>query len=210
MLRPVAYWQNFPQKGDVATIWGAGNPLTWWAVIPAMTITAVRALERPNVARAFIIIGFLGYYVIWIPIGRVLFLYHYMPSLYIGYLALAALWTGWLAWRGADLAHNRWLMRALALGAPMGFLAVEAGWMVTELGRQPWVVYGILKTADAVTPMPGLIVPFLVFTLLYCFLGVIVVWLLYRQIIRSPAVPEWRRFYMPEATGERGRGREEG
>ncbi len=126
------------------------------------------------------------------------------------YLALAALWTGWLAWRGADLAHNRWLMRALALGAPMGFLAVEAGWMVTELGRQPWVIYGVLKTADAVTPMPGLIVPFLAFTLLYCFLGVIVVWLLYRQIIRSPAVPEWRRFYMPEATGERGRRREEG
>jgi cytochrome bd-type quinol oxidase subunit 1 len=49
-----------------------------------------------------------------------------------------------------------------------------------------------------VTPMPGLVVPFLIFTLLYCFLGVIVVWLLYRQIVRSPAVPEWRRFYMPK------------
>lgn len=98
MLRPVAYWQNFPQKGDVATIWGAGNPLTWWAVIPAMTITAVRALERPSVARAFIVVGFLAYYVIWIPIGRVLFLYHYMPSLYLGYLALGAVladcWNG--------------------------------------------------------------------------------------------------------------------
>ncbi len=113
------------------------------------------------------------------------------------YLALVAFWTGWLAWRRADLAHNRWLMRAIALATPLGFVAVEAGWMVTELGRQPWVIYGVIKTADAVTPMPGLVVPFLTFTLLYCFLGAIVVWLLYRQIIRSPAIPEWRGFYMP-------------
>src|SRR5881409_2899298 len=124
------------------------------------------------------------------------------------YLALVALWTGWRAWRGADLAHNTWLLRAIALGAPMGFIAVEAGWMVTELGRQPWVIYGVLKTADAVTPMPGLIVPFLAFTLLYCFLGVIVVWLLYRQIVRSPEIPEWRGFYMP--VNGRGRGKGEG
>jgi cytochrome bd ubiquinol oxidase subunit I len=115
------------------------------------------------------------------------------------YMAIVALWVAWLAWRRADLAHNRWLMRAIALATPMGFIAVEAGWMVTELGRQPWVIYGVLKTADAVTPMPGLIVPFLTFTLLYCFLGVIVVWLLYRQIIRSPKIPEWRKFYMAES-----------
>lgn len=113
------------------------------------------------------------------------------------YLAVVGLWAGWLAWRRVDLAHHRWLMRAVALATPLGFLAVEAGWMVTELGRQPWVIYGVLRTRDAVTPMPGLVVPFVVFTLLYCFLGVIVVWLLYRQIIRSPAVPEWRGFYMP-------------
>src|SRR5438034_994111 len=104
------------------------------------------------------------------------------------YLALVALWAGWRAWRGADLAHDRWLLRAIGLATPMGLIAVEAGWMVTELGRQPWVIYGVLKTADAVTPMPGLIVPFLTFTLLYCFLGVIVVWLLYRQIVRSPEI----------------------
>ncbi len=102
------------------------------------------------------------------------------------YLALVALWAGFLAWRRADLATHRPLMRALALATPLGFLAVEAGWMVTELGRQPWTIYGVLKTADAVTPMPGLVVPFVAFTLLYCFLGVIVAWLLYRQIVRSP------------------------
>src|SRR3989454_896389 len=122
------------------------------------------------------------------------------------YLALVGLWAGWRAWRGADLAHDRWLLRAIALATPMGFIAVEAGWMVTELGRQPWVIYGVLKTADAVTPMPGLIVPFLTFTLLYCFLGVTVGWLLYRQILRSPEIPEWRGVYMPVD----GRGRVKG
>ena len=69
----------------------------------------------------------------------------------------------------------------------MGFICIEAGWTVTEVGRQPWVIYGILRTADAVTPMPGLIVPFLTFTALYVFLGVIVAWLLYQQVLRSPS-----------------------
>src|SRR5438093_105372 len=91
---------------------------------------------------------------------------------------------------------------SLALATPLGFIAVEAGWMVTELGRQPWVIYGVLKTRDAVTPMPGLAVPFVTFTLLYCGLGVIVAWLLYRHIIRSPAVPEWREFYMPRGESQ--------
>src|SRR5438309_1102425 len=76
------------------------------------------------------------------------------------------------------------------LAAAEALFATEAGWVVTEVGRQPWVIYGVLKTADAVTPMPGLIVPFLTFTLLYCFLAVIVGWLLYRQIVRSPRVTE--------------------
>jgi Gpi18-like mannosyltransferase/predicted membrane-bound dolichyl-phosphate-mannose-protein mannosyltransferase len=91
MLRPVAYWQNFPPHGKVALIWGGGNPLTWWAVVPAMMITSARAVEHPNLARIFIVTGFFAYYLIWLPIGRILFLYHYLPSLYIGYLALAAI-----------------------------------------------------------------------------------------------------------------------
>ncbi|HEX5574890.1 MAG TPA: cytochrome ubiquinol oxidase subunit I, partial [Gemmatimonadales bacterium] len=113
------------------------------------------------------------------------------------YLALVSLWAGWVALRHRDITANRRLLRAIALGAPMGFIAVEAGWTVTEVGRQPWIIYGVLRTADAVTPMPGLIVPFLLFTLLYCFLGIIVAWLLYRQILRSPRSGEWSRVYSP-------------
>ena len=113
------------------------------------------------------------------------------------YLALLSVWIAWRAFLGKDLCSSRWLLRAIALAAPMGFVAIEAGWTVTEVGRQPWIIQGVLRTADAVTPMPGLIVPFLLFTLLYCFLGVIVVWLLYRQIIRSPKSSEWTRIYIP-------------
>ena len=102
------------------------------------------------------------------------------------YMAVVSLWAAWLAWRKRDLATRRRFLWALAIVAPCGFIATEAGWMVTELGRQPWVIYKIMKTADAVTPMPGLIVPFTAITLLYCALGGIVAWLLYRQIVRSP------------------------
>jgi cytochrome bd ubiquinol oxidase subunit I len=111
------------------------------------------------------------------------------------YLAVVSLWIGWVAFRRRDVGANRRLLQAIALAAPMGFIAIEAGWTVTEVGRQPWIIYGVVRTADAVTTMPGLVVPFLLFTLLYCFLGVIVVWLLYRQILRSPRSGEWTRTY---------------
>lgn len=101
------------------------------------------------------------------------------------YMALVALWAGWLALRRRDLTTRRAFLWAVAIAAPCGFIATEAGWMVTELGRQPWIIFGVLRTADAVTPMPGLIVPFTAITLLYCALGAIVGWLLYREIIRS-------------------------
>lgn len=102
------------------------------------------------------------------------------------YMALVGLWAGWLALRKRELTMARPFLWALAIAGPCGFLAIEAGWMVTELGRQPWVIWGVLKTRDAVTPMPGLIVPFLTITLLYCALAVIVALVLYRQIVRSP------------------------
>lgn len=59
------------------------------------------------------------------------------------------------------------------------------------------MIHGVLRTADAVTPMPGLAYTFLGFTLLYLFLGVVVAWLLYTQIIRSPREQEWHRRYVP-------------
>src|SRR6478672_2799121 len=90
-------------------------------------------------------------------------------------MALVALWAAWVAWRRRDLSSDRRLLRALVIVTPFGFLATEAGWVVTEVGRQPWVVQGFMRTAHAVTPMPGLVVPMVTFTALYVGLGIVVV-----------------------------------
>src|SRR5207253_4785633 len=103
------------------------------------------------------------------------------------YIALVGLWGGLLALRRRDFTTLRRFLWAVVIAGPCGFICIEAGWMVTELGRQPWIIYGVLKTADAVTPMPGLIVPFTTITLVYCALAVIVGRLLYGQIVKSPA-----------------------
>jgi cytochrome d ubiquinol oxidase subunit I len=67
----------------------------------------------------------------------------------------------------ADPQPSRLLLRVLILCSPLGFLALEAGWVVTEAGRQPWVIYGILHTADAVTPRQDILGSLVMFTGLY-------------------------------------------
>jgi cytochrome bd ubiquinol oxidase subunit I len=100
-----------------------------------------------------------------------------------------AVWVVWIWWRTRRLPDNKWLLRALVCSAPLGFIAVETGWFVTELGRQPWIIYGVMRTRDAVTPMPGLFVPFTTFTIVYLLLGVIVIFLLRRQFLETR--PRW-------------------
>ena len=94
-------------------------------------------------------------------------------------LAAHAAWSIWLRVRSRPFARR--FLIATAVAGPLGFAALEAGWGVTELGRQPWIIYGVMRTADAVTPMPGLIVPFTVFVLVYLFLSAAVVVLLRDQ-----------------------------
>jgi cytochrome d ubiquinol oxidase subunit I len=70
----------------------------------------------------------------------------------MGLVMLAVSWVGvWLRWRGR-LETTRWYLWAAFLSFPSGFVAVLAGWFTAEVGRQPWVVYGLLRTKDAVTP----------------------------------------------------------
>lgn len=103
-------------------------------------------------------------------------------------VALAA--TGVLGvvlwWRRRAVPESRWFLRLLVAVSPLGLIAIEAGWVVTEVGRQPWIVYGVLRTADAVTPMPGLVVPLTVTALIYVGLGVVVAVLLRRQVFDAP------------------------
>ena len=88
-----------------------------------------------------------------------------------------------LAWKlfPAVLETRRYLW-ALAILTPLGFVAMEAGWTVTEVGRQPWIIYHIMRTKDAVTPMPGLLYSCGAFSFFYLLLTAILVWLMRRQI----------------------------
>lgn len=98
-------------------------------------------------------------------------------------------------WRRRAQRKETWLdsrlfLRVLVVAAPLGFIAIETGWVVTEVGRQPWIIYGVMRTSEAVTPMTGLVVPFITFTLLYILLAIVTVWLLLRQVAASPQGPE--------------------
>lgn len=101
-------------------------------------------------------------------------------------LTLVALLGAWLAWKRKPLTTHRNYLKLLVLCGPLGFLALEAGWMVTELGRQPWIIFGILRTRDAVTKVPHLQISFLLVSFLYCVLGVMVVWLIAAHVIADP------------------------
>jgi cytochrome bd ubiquinol oxidase subunit I len=70
----------------------------------------------------------------------------------------------------------------LCVCAPLGFIGIEVGWIVTEVGRQPWIIYGFLKTTEALSPIPRLRYHFYLFLLLYLFLGFMTAWLLKRMI----------------------------
>ncbi len=99
-------------------------------------------------------------------------------------LALAAA-AGWMSWRQRDGLFASSLLRAFVVATPLGFIAIEAGWMVTELGRQPWIIYGIMRTSAAVTSMPRLSAPFFSITLIYLLLSVIVIALMKRQFLET-------------------------
>jgi len=122
---------------------------------------------------------------VWPPVVPVHVSFQLMVA--IGFaMTCVALWAAWRQWRSPCIAGSRVFLWAVAASAPLGFIAIEAGWFVTELGRQPWIIQGVMRTTDAVTPMPGLIVPFFAITLLYLALAAIVILLLVRQVRESP------------------------
>lgn len=85
------------------------------------------------------------------PVAVVFWAFRLMVGLGLAMIGLGA-WGAWLCWRSAPERSRLFLMAAVAMG-PAGFVAVIAGWMVAEVGRQPWVIYGVLRTADAASPL---------------------------------------------------------
>ena len=74
-------------------------------------------------------------------------------------LTFLALWFAVLWWRRRkDIVNSTWFLRAAALAPIAAYLCLEAGWVVTEVGRQPWIVYEIMRTEDAVTNAPAALV----------------------------------------------------
>jgi cytochrome d ubiquinol oxidase subunit I len=104
--------------------------------------------------------------------------------------ALLAL-SVWLAvvWkRHKALPRTAWFLRGASVSGVLAVLALEAGWVVTEVGRQPWIVFGVLRTSDAVNPAPGLLYGFLLVTVVYAVLTVATVYVL-RRLARDIPVP---------------------
>ncbi|HEX3812291.1 MAG TPA: cytochrome ubiquinol oxidase subunit I [Mycobacteriales bacterium] len=95
-----------------------------------------------------------------------------------------------LRWRSGGLPISRWFYRALVVAGPASVVALIAGWVTTEVGRQPWVVYRVMRTNEAVTGASGIPVSYGVLALTYLVLIVAVVWTLRRLASRPMPAAE--------------------
>jgi len=87
------------------------------------------------------------------PVPSVFFAFRIMVGIGL-FMIAAAVFGAWL-WRRGQLFETRWYLHIVSWTWWIGFVAVISGWVVTESGRQPWIAYGILRTADAISPVPA-------------------------------------------------------
>jgi cytochrome d ubiquinol oxidase subunit I len=118
------------------------------------------------------------------PVNVVHLSFQTMVAAGTGLLLLGA-WFGLAWWRRRDLPRSRWFLRAAALSGVAAVVALEAGWVTTEVGRQPWIVYGRLRTADAVSAAPGLRLGLYALLVVYTILTAATVYVL-RLMARAP------------------------
>jgi len=120
------------------------------------------------------------------PVKTVFFSFRIMLA--IGFFMIAAaLFGAWLLWRGI-LFETRWYLRIVAHSWWTGFVAVVAGWVVTESGRQPWVVQGMLRTADATSPHAAatVLTSLVLFVVVYAIVFAMGIYYINRLIERGP------------------------
>ncbi|MFJ1967687.1 cytochrome ubiquinol oxidase subunit I [Streptomyces sp. NPDC087903] len=112
----------------------------------------------------------------------------------IGFFLMAmGLWLLWAWWRrrrtGGELPFNRLFLMLAAVSGPAAVVALESGWCVTELGRQPWIVWGVMSVRDAVNPAPGLMAGLWLVLVVYAAMTVATVYVL-RRMTRGTPVPQ--------------------
>ena len=107
-----------------------------------------------------------------------------MVAIGSGLAALGA-WFIWVWWRHGRLPGTPWFHRALVVAGPLAIVALIAGWVTTEVGRQPWVVYEVMRTEDAVTGASGIPVGFAALALVYAALAAIA-YVMLRRLGRTP------------------------
>src|SRR5437879_6003479 len=100
-------------------------------------------------------------------------------------LALLGLVFLYVHFRRRRLPASRWFYRAVVLAGPLSVVALIAGWVTTEVGRQPWIVYGVMRTGQAVTGAAGVPVGYGTLVVVYLGLAAGVAWLL-RRLSRIP------------------------
>jgi cytochrome d ubiquinol oxidase subunit I len=118
------------------------------------------------------------------PTGIVKYSFRTMVAIGSGLAALGA-WFAWAWWRRGRLPGSPWFHRALVAAGPLSVVALIAGWVTTEVGRQPWVVYEVMRTEQAVTGASGIPVGFAGLAIVYVALGAIALVML-RRLGRQP------------------------
>jgi cytochrome d ubiquinol oxidase subunit I len=123
------------------------------------------------------------------PVAVPFFSFRLMVGIGLALIALG-LQGAWLWWRGR-LFSVSWYLRLAAWVWPLGFIAIIAGWVTTEVGRQPYVVYGLLRTADAVSPVSAAAVAtsLVLFVIVYCVVFSMGIGYIHRLIERGPTLP---------------------
>jgi cytochrome d ubiquinol oxidase subunit I len=100
-------------------------------------------------------------------------------------LALLGLWFLWARWRRGVLPRTPWFYRLVVLAGPASLVALIAGWIVTEVGRQPWIVYELMRVEEAVTGAEGIPVGYATLVVVYVSLAAIAFYML-RRLARTP------------------------
>jgi cytochrome d ubiquinol oxidase subunit I len=148
---------GIPDDDAQATRWGIEIPAGLSLLVghdPAHEVTGLDAFDRAE----------------WPNVLIVHTAFQVMVAAGLALIAIGALY--WLSqWRRAG-REPRALWMLLVAASPLGYLALQAGWLVTEVGRQPWVIYEVMRTADAVTTVHGVPITFFGFSLLYLLLGI--------------------------------------